>query len=218
MKLFSSRPGRIAVFLAVITLGSGCATGRDALRLEVPAVTTAGTTNGKSVLIRSVQDKRQFESSPSKPSIPSLGGADTPEARKQAVARKRNTYGKALGDVVLAEGQTVETVVRDALSVALRDAGFRVLGPQEQPQPDTLKLDVSVERFWAWMNPGFTALSFKSEIATDIQVTQGNRQEKKTVNASGELSAQMGTLSKWREVLTRALRDYIKNARETFSR
>jgi hypothetical protein len=213
----SSRLYLILTLLGVVVLGSGCATGRDALRLEVPAATAVATSSGKSALIRSVQDKRQFEEKPSKPSTPSLGETDTPAARKQAVARKRNSYGKALGDVVLEEGQTVETVVRNALAVALRDAGYRVLGPQEQPRPDTLALDVSIDRFWAWMNPGFTALSFRSEIVTRIQVNDGGRQYVKSIDAAGELSAQVGTLSKWREVLSRALTNYVKNARETFA-
>jgi hypothetical protein len=41
------------------------------------------------------------------------------EVKARAIGRKRNTYGKALGDMVLEGGQTVEGVVREYLVIAL---------------------------------------------------------------------------------------------------
>lgn len=204
------------VMLGALGLGTGCATSRDVTRLEIPQAESTGPAAGKSVYIRSVKDNRRFEEAPSDPAVPSLGhgGATAASAsdRLHAIARKRNTYGKALGDILLDETQTVETVVADTLKSAYRGMGYTVVDSANALPANTVVLDVKVDRFWAWMKPGFAALTFTADVATTIDVTSGGRAVRKTVAGRGEKKAQTGVLSNWREAYGRALGAYRDDA------
>lgn len=219
---FNHRTVLMFVALGALALGSGCATSRDVMKLDVPADTGPAAANGKSVFIRSVTDNRKFQDNPSDPSIPSLGfggasGASAAE-RKRAIARKRNTYGHALGDILLDESQTVEGVVSELIKSSLRGMGYAVVNDRNQLKGDTLVMDVSVDKFWAWFNPGFWALTLKSEVATSVKVehASGGTAQQKIVTGNGEKSAQMATSGTWAEVYQRALANYQENAKSQF--
>lgn len=98
-------------FLALCVILAGCATSRSEIKLVAPAASTVQAATGQVVVIRSVKDERVFEQEPRNPSTPSLGldGANkaSVELKLRAIGRKRNGYGKALGDVVLEGNQTV---------------------------------------------------------------------------------------------------------------
>ena len=108
--------------LGVASLLAGCATSRSVLELPpaAPLAAASKPANGKSVLIDNVSDRRLFEVNPGNPSEPSLDDAEKIDAgiKLRAVGRKRNTFGKALGDLVLKDGQSVETVTRGAIRQA----------------------------------------------------------------------------------------------------
>lgn len=212
-------PGRLAsaaMVLGMLALGSGCATSRDAMRLDIPEAPAAAASTGKTVYIRSVKDARRFEDNPSDPSVPSLGhggvGAVSAAERTRAIARKRNTYGKALGDIFLEEGQTVETVVADTLKSAYRGMGYTVADSGSGLPRDAVVLDVKVDRFWAWMKPGFAALTLTADVAATIDISSSGRSARKTVTGQGEKKAQTGVLSNWREAFSRALASFRDDA------
>ena len=118
---------------------SGCATSRGEVELAMPILTEAELTNGKEIYIKSVVDKRLFEVKPKEPNIPSLD-PDEPQSdsiKLRAIARKRNSYGKGLGDILLKEGQTVESVIRDSLKQAFIQNGYSVLENEKQITKDT---------------------------------------------------------------------------------
>ena len=98
----------LIVFICVF---ASCATNRGYLNVPVDTGSLSAP-NGKQVYIRSITDNRQFQDKPLSADIPSLGFGGlnnaTPEIKSRAIARKRNSYGKALGDILLEEGQTVE--------------------------------------------------------------------------------------------------------------
>ena len=114
---------------------SGCATNRGVVRLEQAAAQTPVQATGKTVFIDTVTDRREFQENPSSQDIPSLGfggsAAATADIKRRAIARKRNTFGRALGDILLEEGQTVETVIRDALKRSFAELGYTVLEYKE---------------------------------------------------------------------------------------
>ena len=146
--------GGIAMAVMCLAL-TGCATSRSELKLSAPTpVAAAGPVKG-AVFIRTVSDQRAFQQAPSDPSIPSLGfeGATQASAdlKARAIGRKRNTYGKALGDVLLENGQTVTDVVRENLAAAFTEAGYKV---ETDPLAASLPLviDVDVKQFWAWFS------------------------------------------------------------------
>ena len=82
------------------------------LVIQLPSNSATVNANGKEIFIESVTDERIFQENPKSQDIPSLGLGGSANAteiiRKRAIGRKRNTYGKALGDILLEEGQTVE--------------------------------------------------------------------------------------------------------------
>jgi uncharacterized lipoprotein YajG len=197
--------------IAVCTILTGCATSRSEIQLAKPSShpTNVALSTGPVVVIRSVKDERIFEQRPHNPSTPSLGfeGADNaPVALKsRAIGRKRNAYGKALGDVVLQGDQTVESVVRENLVSAFEQAGYRV-GNNAENEPSALFVDVHIKKFWAWINMGFWSLTQSADIATDIDLSGSGTPA--TISVHTEEGRQFVTDEDWMAIVGKALADY----------
>jgi hypothetical protein len=194
----------IAVFL------TGCATNRSEVAL-VPMADKAGVIaerHGRQVSVTSVVDERVFQDGSADPSVPSLGfggvEAATAEMRSRAIARKRNTFGKALGDVVLQEGQTVPKVVRAATEQALVDAGFTVV-PMADAKPGTTAVKVRIRQFWAWMTPGFWALTFENKIEVGLEPEGKGATD---IRAYASDTGQLGTDGAYVGIVAKGLADY----------
>lgn len=204
----------VALVLASAIL-AGCATSRSEVKLTSPsmAALSKAAPNGRTVVIRAINDDRVFEQAPDQPSTPSLGSGGVAQAsdsvKARAIARKRNTYGQALGDVLLQDGQTVIGVVRENLTSGFEQAGYRVAsaGPAAGPTPITL--DVSIRKFWAWMRPGFWALTFNANIETVLAVSGG---ASTTISVSAQDSGQIATDDAWTGIVQKALADYQSQA------
>jgi hypothetical protein len=209
----------VMVLLALALALGGCATSRSELQLTAPATSPSAKPNPNAppAFIRSVKDERVFEEAPTDPSIPSLGfeGAQQAAAatRLRAIGRKRNTFGKALGDVLLQEGQTVESVVRENLAASLREAGYDVRN--EPPGESALIVDVRIRKFWSWIQPGFWAITVHSEIVTDI--TLSTRPDVATVSIRAEDPRQLVTESAWLEAMQKTLLAYRREAVQKLS-
>ena len=108
---------------------------------------------GREVKIVRVTDRRTFQLKPSDPSTPSLkdGQIDNPAITSRAIARKRSGYGKAMGDILLPEGHTVEQLVGTALTRGLRGAGYRVLLQGQEGYEQAVPLEADIRRFWTWI-------------------------------------------------------------------
>lgn len=172
---------KLAAAFAALCLLAGCATSRSVVELGEAVGEPANPAQGQEIIIATVEDARVFEAAPRSPDIPSLSPseADDPGIKARAIARKRNTFGQALGDVLLPEGQTVSEAVRRAITAAFRRAGYRVLGPGDAGQERAVPVAARIDRFWTWFTPGFWA------------VTVHNRAE---VSLSGALPALQGGL------------------------
>jgi len=55
-----------------------------------------------------------------------------------------------------------------AIASALRDAGYNVRTTAVGDAP-VLVIDVQIKKFWAWLNPGFWAITVNTDIATDMK-------------------------------------------------
>ncbi|QEE26020.1 flagellar biosynthesis protein [Rhodanobacter glycinis] len=202
--------GLLAVCLSVSLVG--CATSRSEIKLQAPTVApspAASAKTGRVVVIKSVVDERVFEQAPPDPSTPSLGfgGSDTATAqvKSQAIGRKRNGFGKALGDVLLQQGQTVQDVVRKNLALALQQSGYQVK-TQDDAGTNPVVLDVHIKKFWSWFQPGFWAITLHSDIATTLQVEgQGAPIE---IEVHAEDKRQMATDKAWMEITQQGLDAY----------
>ncbi len=203
-----------AILFAV--LSSGCATNRGVIELNIPETVEIPMKNGKQVYIKSVVDNRVFEKKPKDPNIPSLnpskeGDKDT---EKRAVARKRNSWGKAIGDILLKEGQTVESVIRESLKQGFLENGFDVLENAEQSSSSTYIVDAKINKFWSWMNPGFWTISLSTEINTDIQLKNSTKGRTETISVEFSRHFQTGIEGNWIKVMQGALNEFIAKVKK----
>lgn len=202
--------GAVALVSASAILG-GCATSRSEVKLSSPPAGSAAVTKQRAVVIQSVRDERSFAVAPSDPSTPSLGtegGGDDVKAR--AIARKRNTYGQALGDVMLQPGQSVTGLVRDHLAAAFRQAGYRVAPDVASAGPSPLLVDVRIRKFWSWVQPGFVAMTIHSQIESDLQLAGSGATTTVSVKLDDPRAAV--TDSAWTEAVDKALTAWREQA------
>jgi len=215
------RPRHIVALAASIACAAlaGCATSRSEVSLGAPEAAGAAPapSTGKTALIRSVKDERVFEQAPRDQSVPSLGfegsAQATAETKLRAIGRKRSGLGKALGDVLLQEGQTVETVVRQSLSDALRQAGYQVVQADGGKTPD-LVVDAHIKQFWAYLRPGFWAITVSADIATNLDIS--GRADPLRISVHNEDARQIVTDGAWIEVVQKALQSYRATAAQRF--
>lgn len=217
MTLLQTKISWWVLFFSAVLL-HGCATSRGVVSLTPPASDKVGPTNGIKVYIQSVVDKRVFEEEPKNPDIPSLDPSEPQNAniRLRAIARKRNTFGKGLGDILLSEGQTVESVIRDSLGRALVENGYTIVDNPAASSQKHRVVDVQINKFWSWMNPGFWAITLSTEISTDISVRNGNEANKQTIHVKAEDHFQTGIEDNWLSVMNSALKDYKARVKEQF--
>lgn len=202
---------RAGIAVALLALGSGCATSRGELDIRVPAM--ANPANGAPVKIVSVMDRRVFQISPPSADIPSLKDDDITNKAitSRAVARKRNAYGKALGDILLPEGRTVEMLVKEALTRAFREAGYRVLEPGDADYETALPVSAEIEQFWSWFTPGFWAITLEFEARVKISGPVAPFHQGEVVRGYARVKSGGATSSIWTEVIHQGLEDLIGN-------
>jgi len=202
--------------IAVSVVLTGCALTRSEVRIASPVAPAAAATPTHGIaVIRSVKDERVFEQAPGEPSTPSLGfgGSEkaTADVKARAIGRKRNSFGQAMGDVLLSEGQTVEGLVRGSLSSALRQAGYDVRDTADTAA-DPLLVDARIQEFWSWLQPGFWALTTNTNLRTALDLSRGETPV--TVSVHAEESQQMATDSAWIAIVQKALEDYSRQVAE----
>jgi hypothetical protein len=162
---------RAALGIAAMALLSACAVNRS--EITIPPEASTQPANGAVAVVVDSVDARKFEVAPATPSIPSLKESSqigNAEITSRALARKRNTYGAAMGDVLLVPPQTVSSLVGDAVKAGLRDSGYRILDANDPGYASAPKVNVRIVEFWTWVTPGF---SIKLDNVTEL-VLEGN--------------------------------------------
>ena len=218
VKTFQGLARISALILLVTAMGiTGCATNRGVVSLQLPDSTIETETNGEEVYIESVIDQRVFQENPKTQDIPSLGfggSADaTDDIKKRAIARKRNGFGKALGDILLEEGQTVETVITAALNRSFLETGYKIISDEKNISENTIIVKATIEKFWAYMTPGFWAITLSSDIATDIDLIL-NGTSSKTVSVHSDGKYQLATEANWMEIIDLAVQKYMSELKK----
>ena len=120
---------KLAFALTIAALLSGCVTGTRTIDLQPPQVATTTKMEG-TVYLGAFEDKRVFEAAPKDPSTPSVNGNLASTSKQQLatlIGRQRNGFGKAMGDVALPKGGTVEGEMRDLIRRGLEARGYRRL-------------------------------------------------------------------------------------------
>jgi hypothetical protein len=200
----------IALSLAVAT-SSGCALTRAELDIQVPQLGNPAV--GPAVRILAVDDVRRFELDPDEPSTPSLknGEINDPDLTSRAFARKRNAYGKALGDILLPPGRTVSDVVREVLTRAFREKGYRVVAEDDAGADQAVPVNVQVEQFWGWFTPGFWSVSVEFQSSVRVATALEGFVEDPPVTGYGTINCQIANTDAWVEVMTKGLDDLAIN-------
>lgn len=157
---------------AVSVVLGGCAFGRDEITLAAAPVSAhpPAASKGRSVFVRTVTDERVFSTTGDDPAMPSLeADGDKAEIKARAVARKRNGYQMALGDVLLEPGQTVAGRVGDTLREAFQLSGYTVV-KEAGGVPAPIVVDARVKKFWTWRRKGFTAITVLADIDAELTI------------------------------------------------
>jgi len=191
--------------LAIAGMGAGCATSRGILDVRVPPPATPG--GGKTVNIGVVKDARAFELKPRQASIPSLrdGQISNTAITSRAIARKRNGYGKALGDILLPEGRTVEALVREALEKALQEKGYAVTQGAAPEGGTAVPMEVDIHQFWAWFTPGFWAVKLEFEGILEIRSPVTASGDKARVRGYVRLRSQAANSRAWLNTINKGI-------------
>lgn len=205
------------VAVAVMLAGSGCATNRGILdvRVQLPP----NPAQGKAVTIVRVTDCRKFELAPKTASIPSLRGGEIADKAitSRAIARKRNGYGKALGDILLPEGRTVEQVVKESLTQSFREAGYRVVEADAASQENAVPVEADIEQFWSWFTPGFWAVSLEFEAKVKIKGDVPSFKDGDTVRGYVELRSQAAGTKAWLNTISKGINAFVMEVKRRLS-
>jgi hypothetical protein len=138
---------------------SGCAVGRSTVEITAPSAVNPDS--GAYARIVSVDDLRKFETKPDDAGTPSLQNTSEitdPAITARAVARKRGSFGMALGDILLPPGQSVAGLVRAATQKALADKGYAVIDAGAPHSATAVPINVDIVQFWSWFSPGFASV------------------------------------------------------------
>lgn len=199
---------RMGVVACLLALSVGCATNRSEIDVKVPQLDQANIapSNGKKVYITAV-DERVFEINPRKADIPSLKNDEITvrSITERAVARKRNGYGKGLGDVLLPSGRTVSTLVSESVASAYRQAGYEVVG--DPGVPDATAVKVRIVEFWSWFSPGFFYVTVNNKSRLNIETEGGSGFEVVTLKNDG---MQAVTENDWKEITEAGLQEIMQ--------
>ena len=191
---------------------SGCATSRGILDVRIPDTPNMEYTT--SVKITKVTDSRKFELKPNSAAIPSLkdGQINNDAITSRAIARKRNAFGKAMGDILLPEGRRVEDLAKEAVQEALKKKGYSIAERNTPEYAKAVPVEVDIRQFWSWGTPGFWAfkLEFEAIVTIRSKVVSSNSEEE-TVRGYVLLHTQAATSRAWMNTIQKGLEILIDN-------
>lgn len=207
---------RMSFLVALALLASGCATTRGVV--EIATEESVNPETGQAVKIVEIVDLRDFQIDPPEADIPSLKNneIDDPSITSRAIARKRNSFGKAMGDILLPEGQTVMDLVESGLAKGLRENGFRVVDESDPDFEAAAPLSVTVDKFWGWFQPGFWQLKLHYVTAITVTGPVGPFADGMSFASDVEKGFQVASTGNWLETIDASLAELNKNISDAF--
>lgn len=211
--------GRIFLLFAAGLILTGCATSRGELDLSgAMSSNNESSQTAKTVIIDNFTDNRVFATnadSPDKPTYDPTEGLDD-ETKSKIIARKRNGFGKALGDIVLANGLTSENLIKNIVSQAFVDSGYRIV--TEDPDNKAVHVDIVVDKFWGWFSPGFWTISVYANTELTLNMKHDLKSEKIHVYQTKRRHSLAATGSLWQDVFLKNLYDVKMDIRDKIQR
>jgi len=202
---------RLLTVVVAVLMVSGCAVTRS--EMDVSAVPVENPVDGAEVTFVRLADARDFQLEPGDPSTPSLknGEIDDESITSRAIARKRNSYGQALGDIVLPEGKSVSHVVENRLSRGFAEKGYRVVKEGQEGYNQAVPLEVTIEKFWGWFTPGFVTIDLEFEMLVRVVGPLAGLRQGKTFEGGAKESFAAAVEDNWRKVMNAALDNLDKD-------
>jgi len=196
---------QLSFVVLLVFFCAGCATNRGIIDLRAPLATNPS--DGPVVKIIAVNDLRQFELRPQVASTPSLkdGQIGNKTVTSRAIARKRNGYGKALGDILLPEGRSVADLVKGSAQKALQERGYIVVEKDSPRYATALPLELDVHQFWAWVNMGFWSLELEFEGIINTRNSDIFINSRDKIRGHVSLKTQAAGTRAWTNILTQGL-------------
>ena len=184
--------------------------------LEILAEAPENPSMGDAIKFVRVSDLRQFQIDPPSPEIPSLMNdeIDDSSITSRAIARKRNTYGAALGDILLPEGQTVMKLVEKSLAKGLRENGYRVFTERDSEYQDAAPIEVGIEKFWGWFEPGFWSAKLHFQTLIRLNGPVGPFRDGEEFDSHVVKSIQFASDDSWRATIKESLLQLNKDITE----
>jgi hypothetical protein len=176
----------------------------------------ANPQSGVAVRIVAVEDKRSFQVEPKHPSIPSLMDNNISDQllTSRAIGRKRNSFGKAMGDVILPEGQSISGLTEKTVARTLREAGYRVVTSTDVDYKQAISVTAQIDKLWAWFRPGFWAIAIESNYDITLNGNLPGLQTAPRLTGETRSTMQLVTDSDWQKVIEDSLTNFAAKLRE----
>lgn len=194
-----------ALFYLTLALLAGCAASRaglSSLRVVPPPPGSSPNLRSQSVMIRNVTDKREV-----------AGESDAPE---RSIGWTGSVLGQPNQEILLPAGGSVEALMRQTLTNALRGLGYAIETDEGNISSNDIVIDVTVNEFNAWVGPKDGEQGMHGEISTTLNMV-GPIGKKQTREISIELGRRPGvglTVKSWKDFYARLMNDYAREARE----
>jgi hypothetical protein len=198
-----------APLLIILIALSGCVAGRRTLDLPVPTL-SVGPANGMSVAVNEPVDQRLFENKPKSPSTPSVDGDINNFSKEQLslmIARQRNTYGAAMGDVALPAGTSVQAKMQTLVENGLKARGFEIGSGSDTD----LTADVEIKEFWGWFTPGMFVVKFEARVSAKVTIRNSEHERSIIADGYGMNKAQIASDANWQLAYERAFNDFLQD-------
>jgi hypothetical protein len=156
------------------------------------------------------------------PSLQNPGEVNSGAITSRAIGRQRGGEGKALGNVLLPDGRTVELVVREAVTKALAELGYAVVDVRSPQFEKAFPMQVDIEQFWTWFTPrpllflGGGSVEFRGVLVLKAEALTGRKEVVASGYAIGKGVAPPeaglpSTESEWRNVVVAGVDDLVTN-------
>lgn len=178
---------------------TGCAESRGYIDLsEIVKNDLNSTQNNKTVFIDKYIDTRKFSTNASTPDQPTYNprvGLNDDE-KSRIIARKRDSFGKALGDILLKDNLTTEKLVRNVVAQSFVDAGYNVV--DEDPENKAVKCNIIVNKLWGWISPGFWSIGVVTNTELTLDLSYNNKSDSIHTYQKEETRGSFITSKGWR--------------------
>lgn len=205
-----NRIASTSLLFAAILITSGCATSRGVL--DIPLEQAVNPASGKAIKFMRISDNREFQIDPKQADIPSLKNKEITDSAitSRAIARKRNSYGKALGDILLPEDQTVAGLVEHSLARGFQKNGYRVITPDDAEYDTAIPVEVDIRQFWGWFSPGFWQIKLNYKTLISLSAPIGPFVNGKEIGSTVERGFQTAGTGNWLKTIQAGLDELNK--------